>query len=261
MLGYIKQKITNCGEGIMSTISRFGSFLIYSTNCFRVMFSPPFRLNSIVEQSEFIGNRSLNIILLSAFAIGAVFGLQLGIVFSIFKAEGMMGAATAKSLARELSPMVTAFLISGRAGASVTAEISTMKVTEQIDAMEVMGVDPMSYLVVPRVIACAIMSPLLTSIFSFVGMIGSFLIGVVMFNVDQGTFLDKTVFFVNIRDIVNGLEKSVVFGIITMLIACRYGLGASKGAKGVGEATTNSVIVTLLTLLGVDFLLTCIQVL
>jgi phospholipid/cholesterol/gamma-HCH transport system permease protein len=191
----------------------------------------------------FIGYESTFIILLCGFFIGAAVSLQVGTIFVIFGAQSMLGAANAKALARELSPLMAGFLMAGRAGAAITAEISTMKVNEQIDAMEAMAVDPISYLVVPRLVASLLMLPLLVALFNLTGQIASLIIALSIFDIDQGIFFDKMARIVSWRD-----------------VACRYGLVASGGAKGVGKATTNAVVMMLLTLLGVDFVITYLQI-
>ena len=218
------------------------------------------RFGLIFGQLEFIGNQSLNIILISGLAVGAVFGLQIGGIFAIFRAESLMGAATSKALCQELAPMMTAILLTGRAGSAMTAEIATMKVNEQVAAMEAMAVEPVSYLVVPRVLAALIMGPLLCGIFIFIGVIGAFLAGKLFFNVDQGLFVEKITRFVTVQDVWRGLVKALAFAGIMVTIACRYGLNASGGAKGVGQATTNSVVATLLAVLAFDVLITYFQV-
>ncbi len=248
------------GQRITIVVQSIGAFMLFVKHVFTQVFAPPFRGRLIVQQMDFIGNQSLNIVVMSAFFVGAVFGLQIGIVFKIFMAEGIMGAATGKALARELAPMMTGFLISGRAGSAMTAELATMRVTEQIDAMEAMGVDPVSYLVVPRLIAGLLIVPILCGIFMFVGVFGAYVMGVVLFNVDQGVFFDKIVSIVRVQDVVDGLQKSVIFSFVITLLACQFGLRAGGGAKGVGSATTNSVVTTFLILLGFDFLITYIQI-
>jgi phospholipid/cholesterol/gamma-HCH transport system permease protein len=221
---------------------------------------PPFRVALLFQQLEFIGNQSLNIILISGLAVGAVFGLQIGAIFSIFRAESLMGYVTAEALCRELAPLMTAILITGRAGSAMTAEIATMKVNEQVDAMEAMAVDPISYLVVPRVLASLVMVPMLCAIFIFIGIIGAYIAGVALFNVDQGLFVEKIVSIMEPKALVRGIIKAFAFSVIMAALACRYGLKASGGAKGVGIATTNSVVTTLLSVLFVDVVVTYFQV-
>lgn len=248
------------GRRMIASFTDVGGFTLYVRETIVQSFKRPFRAKLIIQHMEFIGNQSLNIIALSAFFVGAVFALQIGIVFKIFRAEGIMGAATGKALARELAPMLTGFLLAGRAGSAMTAEIATMKVNEQVDAMEAMAVEPIHYLVVPRLIATMIMAPLLSGIFVMVGIVGAFVVGVVIFDVDQGAFFNKIEHVVKAKDVMGGFFKAFVFGIVIAIMACRYGLKASGGAKGVGKATTNSVVMTLLMVLVVDFLITYFQV-
>jgi phospholipid/cholesterol/gamma-HCH transport system permease protein len=254
------QSITGVGHVVTGLIEGLGEFLVFCGHAFREMFSRPLRLRLIFQQMQFIGYESTFIILLCGFFIGAAVSLQVGTIFVLFGAQSMLGAANAKALARELSPLMAGFLIAGRAGAAITAEISTMKVNEQIDAMEAMAVDPISYLVVPRLIASLLMLPLLVALFNLMGQIASLMIALTIFDIDMGIFFDKMAKIVSWKDVWSGLQKAVVFGGIISLLACRYGLGASGGAKGVGKATTNSVVMMLLILLGVDFVITYLQI-
>ena len=252
-------KVSQLGGLVTARLSEFGRFWIYLGEIVRQATRPPVRWDLIFQQLEFIGNQSLNIILLTGFFTGAVFALQIGGIFQIFKAESIMGAATGKALTREMAPLMTAFLLTGRAGSSMTAEISTMRVNEQVDAMEAMAVDPIHYLVVPRVIAAIFSIPLLCAIFIFIGIFGAFVTGVAVFDVDVGIFIDRIKWMVEPSDIFNGLEKALAFSVIISSIACRYGLNASGGAKGVGRATTMSVVVTLLVVLLSDVFITYVQ--
>lgn len=248
------------GVETTARLIELGRFFVYVADVLKQTFRHPVRTSLVFQQLEFIGNQSLNIILMTGFFTGAVFGLQIGGIFQIFKAEGLMGAATAKALTRELAPLMTGFLISGRVGSAMTAEIATMRVNEQIDAMEAMAVDPVNYLVVPRFIASVAIIPMLCIVFIFIGVIGAYMTGVGIFRVDVGIFIEKMTQIVNTTDIWNGLQKSFVFSVLMCLIACRYGLQASGGAKGVGVATTNSVVVSLLAILGCDVIITYLQV-
>lgn len=247
------------GRWSVSRYNDLSSYVIYLVEIARQATKPPYRFELIFQQLEFIGNQSLNIILLTGFFTGAVFALQIGGIFQIFRAESIMGAATSKALTREMAPLMTAFLLTGRAGSAMTAEIATMRVNEQVDAMEAMAVDPIHYLVVPRTIAAMIIIPLLCGIFIFIGTFGAFIVGVAVFDVDVGIFLDRIKWLVEPRDIMNGLEKAFMFSIIIASMACRYGLNAGGGAKGVGRATTTSVVMTLLVILLSDVLITYVQ--
>ena len=251
--------VARVGDRVIGRLSDFGGFFVYLWEVIRQMFKPPVRVELILQQLEFVGNQSMNIILLTGFFTGAVFGLQIGGIFEIFRAESIMGAATSKALTREMAPLMTAFLLTGRAGSAMTAEIATMRVNEQVDAMEAMAVDPIHYLVVPRLIAAMIMIPLLCGIFILVGIVGAYVTGVMVFDVDVGIFVDRIKWLVEPRDIFSGLEKAFVFSVIIATLACRYGLQASGGAKGVGRATTMSVVATLLVVLCCDVVITYVQ--
>jgi phospholipid/cholesterol/gamma-HCH transport system permease protein len=244
---------------VEAAIEEFGAFVIYLKEIVYQIFQPPFRRDLIAQHLEFIGNQSVNIILMTGFFTGAVFGLQIGGIFQIFKAESIMGAATGKALTKEMAPLMTAFLLTGRAGSAMTAEIATMRVNEQVDAMEAMGVDPINYLVVPRFIAALFIIPLLCGIFIFTGVIGAYVTGILIFDVDVGVFIERIRAMVQPGDIFNGLQKAFVFAGIIAALACRYGLKAGGGAKGVGKATTSSVVMTLLVILCCDVVITYIQ--
>lgn len=251
--------IQSVGRKTIGNIRSFGQFIMYLGEICKQIVKPPIRWDLIFQQLEFVGNQSVNIILLTGFFTGAVFGLQIGGIFQIFRAESIMGAATGKALTREMAPLMTAFLLAGRAGSAMTAEIATMKVNEQVDAMEAMAVDPIHYLVVPRVISAVLMIPLLCAIFIFVGLIGSFVTGIFLFDVDVGIFLDRIKWLIEADDIFKGLQKALIFSVIISTIACRFGLKASGGAKGVGQATTKSVVTTLLVVLLCDVVITYVQ--
>lgn len=260
ILDLISKTSNLIGNLIFKKLSDVGHLILYFWEVLKNTVKPPFRWPQVLVQLEFIGNQSLNIILLSGFFTGAVFGLQIGGIFGIFKSESLMGAATSEALTRELAPLMTGFLLAGRAGSAITAEISSMKVNEQIDAMEAMAVSPMHYLVVPRVIASLFMIPFLCGIFMLIGTFGCFLLGIALFDVDRGVFLERILWMVQPKDIFAGLFKSLVFAFIISSISCRYGLNASGGAKGVGQATTDSVIASLLLILLSDVIITFIQV-
>jgi phospholipid/cholesterol/gamma-HCH transport system permease protein len=247
------------GIYIIKLLAGCGRFLIFARELCRWFFLPPFRFGLIIKQLEFVGNKSSMIIFISALFVGAVLGLQLGVIFKLFSAEGLMGAATGKSLALELGPVMCGFIVIGRAGAAMAAEIATMRVNEQIDAMEAMGVNPISYLVVPRVIASTMMMPILAGIFLFVGIVGCYIVAVVFYRVDTMTFMQQLKWIVYWSDVVKGLVKAIIFGFIFSTIACYKGFKAKGGAKGVGEATTSAVVASLLSILVGDFIITLFQ--
>jgi phospholipid/cholesterol/gamma-HCH transport system permease protein len=258
-MNIVQRQVDELGKYVVARFTELGTFCLYLYEIFRQATRPPYRWDQIFLHLEFIGNQSLNIILLTGFFTGAVFALQIGGIFQIFRAESIMGAATGKALTREMAPLMTAFLLTGRAGSAMTAEIATMRVNEQVDAMEAMAVDPIHYLVVPRVLAAMAIIPLLCAIFVFIGTIGAFITGVAVFDVDVGIFLDRIKWMVEPADIFSGLKKAFAFALIIGTISCRYGLNAGGGAKGVGKATTMSVVMTLLVILLCDVFITYVQ--
>lgn len=256
----IQMPVVWLGASLIQRYRALVGFFRFSVEVVRWTFRRPFRGHLIFQQLEFIGNQSLPIIVVSALAVGAVFGLLVGGVFQVFRAENLLGGVTAKALCMEMAPITTLILLAGRAGSSMCAEISIMKVNEQVDALEAMAVDPVSYLVVPRVIASLLIGPLLCAVFVFVGIIGAYFVGVSLFHVDHGLFLEKITRIVETRDLWRGLVKSTIFMGIMALVCCRFGLLANGGAKGVGIATTTSVVTTLLAVLAVDVVITYFQI-
>ncbi len=258
--GILHKLIEEVQKHTVGRLESFGKFILYFLDVMKHLFKRPYRLHLIVQHMEFIGNQSVFIMTLTGFFTGAVFGLQLGGVFIIFHAENMLGGATGLALTKELAPLIGAFLLTGRAGSAITAEISTMVVNEQVDALEVMAVDPINYLVVPRVWASFFVMPLLCGLFMFVGMIGAIMVAMSIYYVDYGVFWDRILELIAAKDIVSGLRKMFVFSVIISTIHCYFGLHASGGAKGVGNATTVAVVTTLISLLTVDFFITYLEV-
>jgi phospholipid/cholesterol/gamma-HCH transport system permease protein len=170
-----------------------------------------------------------------------------------------VGSTVALSLAKELSPVLTGLMVTGRAGSGIATELGTMRVTEQIDALQTMAVNPVQYLVVPRFIAGLVMVPALSVLFTLVGMCGAYFVGVILMNIDPGVFISKTRWLVDPDDILNGLVKAVVFGGILTLVGCYKGFYASGGARGVGMATTQSVVVSSVAILIADYFLTALM--
>lgn len=259
MIEVVLRSLESIGGSVRQGVIGTGRYTLLLKEFFYWLFHPPLRLRLIFRQLEFVGNKSLNIILLSSVFTGAVLGLQLGKIFGLFRAEGLMGAATGKALALELAPVMCGFIVTGRAGAAMAAEIATMRVNEQIDAMEAMGVDPVSYLIVPRVVASTLMMPVLSGLFLSLGVVGCYIVGQSVFGVDNQVFLRQLQELVWVSDIRKGLFKAFVFGFILSSIACYRGYHARGGAKGVGEATTRAVVTSLLTILIVDFFITYLQ--
>ena len=220
------------------------------------MVRPPFRLALVIQAMEFIGVGSLSIILLVSLFVGGVFGLQSVNAFRMFQADGYVGTAVSLTLTREISPVLTALMVTGRAGSAMATELGSMRITEQIDALSALAVNPIQYLVVPRLIASTIMMPLLTMVFNVVGMLGAYIFAVIIKHVDPGIFIYNIRWYTDIEDLASGLIKSAVFGLALALIGCHQGYNASGGAKGVGLATMRAVVISSVSVLVIDFILT-----
>lgn len=240
-------------------VEQFGRFAQFVYESFYRSFAPPVSFILLIRQCEFVGNRSFGIIMLAGAMIGAVFGLQFGEIFRIFGAESMIGASAGFALSKELAPVIGSFLVTARAGSAMAAEIATMRVNEQIDAMRVMAVNPLNYLVAPRLWASILMMPLLSILFILSGVTASYLIGVTIYNVDVGIFFANISWIVKPEHLVQGIEKAAIFGGILSMIGCYKGFNASGGAKGVGRATTEAVVISLVTILVSDFFISYFQ--
>jgi phospholipid/cholesterol/gamma-HCH transport system permease protein len=207
---------------------------------------------------DFIGVGSIFIVGLTGFFVGMVFGIQLVDGVRQFGAENQVGAVVGLALTRELAPVFSAIMVSSRAGSAMTTELGSMRVTNQIDALTTMAVNPVQYLVVPRLIAGALMVPLLTMLFNLVGIFGAWFICVKVLGLDSGIFVDKVRWYVDTEDLTQGLVKATVFGFTVALIACRQGFFASGGAAGVGRATNRSVVHSAVAILILDYVVTSI---
>lgn len=237
-------------------VREFGRISMMFAESIYLGLKPPFKLNYIFKQMEFIGVRSVFVIILTGAFTGMVLALQSYYGFKKFGSEGLVGATVALSMTRELGPVLTSLMVTGRAGSAMAAELGTMRVTEQIDALTVMALNPIKYLVTPRVIAAFLVLPVLTVISNFVGIIGGYLVGVKLLGINEGAYIDKMIKFVELNDIYNGLVKAAVFGIIFSVISCYKGFYTKGGAEGVGRATTEAVVVSSVTILVTDYILT-----
>ncbi len=216
----------------------------------------PYRFNLFLEAMEFVGVQSVFIVGLTGLFIGMVFGIQLVDGFRDFGAENQTGAVVGMALARELAPVFTSLMVSSRAGSAMSTELGSMRVSDQIDALTTMAVNPVQYLVVPRVLAGFLMVPLLTMLFNMVGIFGAWLVCVQILGLDSGIFIDKVRWFVDVSDLRQGLIKAFAFGLTISLIACRHGFYAKGGAAGVGRATTAAVVQSAVSILALDYLIT-----
>ena len=218
------------------------------------------RFGLVRDQIFFLGNYSLLIISVSGLFVGFVLALQGYYTLQRYGSADALGLLVALSLVRELGPVITALLFAGRAGTALTAEIGLMKAGEQLSAMEMMAVDPVKRILAPRFLGGVIVMPLLAAIFSAVGILGGWLVGVVMIGIDAGSFWSQMQAGVDVwRDVGNGMVKSFVFGVIVTFIALHQGFEAQPTPEGVSRATTRTVVLASLAVLGFDFLLTALM--
>ena len=217
---------------------------------------PPYRVSLVVTQMEFVGVQSIFLVGLVGLFTGMVFAVQTVYGFRRFGSENMVGGVVALTLSREMAPVLTAIMVAARAGSGMAAELGNMRSSEQIDALETMAVNPIQYLVVPRILAGIAMVPVLALIFFLVGVGGSWAIGVWGLSLDPGIFADRIKTMLVPSDLTQGLIKALVFGFTVTLIACRHGYFASGGAVGVGQATTRAVVWSVVAVFVIDYVIT-----
>lgn len=239
----------------LQELGRTGQFLAYALYS---LVRSPGRPVHVLKQIRFIGAKSLFVIVLTAAFTGMVLGLQGYYTLTKFGSEGMLGTAVALSLIRELGPVLSALMVTGRAGSAITAEIGIMRISEQIDALETMALDPYKYLISPKFIAAMISMPLLCAIFDVVGIYGGWLVGVKLLGVNPGAYFSEMYRSVEWKDVYSGFVKSFSFGVIIAWIGCYKGYYAGHGAEGVSRATTESVVLTSVLILIWDYFLTSI---
>ncbi len=230
-----------------------GGHMILLGKAFSWLPRPPLRPGNYLEAAEYIGIGSLPIIFLVGLFTGMVLSLQAVNAFGIFGMEVYAGGVTAKSLAVEMAPVLTALMLAGRAGSGIATEIGTMRISEQIDALESMAVNPIQYLVLPRLVAGLVMAPILTMVFFLIAMGGAYFIAVITLNVDRGQFIDHTKDLLRPMDLVQGVLKSTIFGLVVVLIGCYQGYNASGGGRGVGIGTTRAVVIGSVMILILDY--------
>ncbi len=248
--------IEGIGRSVVKAIDGVGKIMTYGSQFFYWVVRPPFRFSLLFEQLYFIGNKSLGIIILAGSFTGMVMAYQVYFGFRIINVDSLVGVVTAISLTKELAPVISGLIVAGRAGAAMAAQIGTMKVTEQVDSLEVMGVDSFQYLAVPRIIATTLAMPMLTAIFNLVGNIGSWWVGTKALMIDETIYFSKIGDFMNLGDLWQGLIKAFFFGFIISIVGTYFGFNVSKGAEGVGKGTNLAVIWGMILVLVSDYFLT-----
>jgi len=255
----ISAAVDRFGRAVLENIEEMGKILILFLSVLAWMVRPPLKLRLIFKQMEFVGVKSIFVVVLTGTFTGMVMALQGYYGFRMFNAESLVGSTVALGMTRELGPVLTSLMVTARAGSAMAAELGTMRVTEQIDALYVMAANPVKHLIVPRVIAGVVMLPLLTIVSDFMGILGGYFVGVSILNINEGAFVKNITRMVDLGDIYNGLIKAAVFGLILSLIGCYKGFNTTGGAEGVGKATTEAVVLASVSILISDYFLTAIM--
>jgi phospholipid/cholesterol/gamma-HCH transport system permease protein len=222
------------------------------------LFKNPPRLNHFIKQLAYLGAETTPVVLITSLFSGGVIALQTYGTFHRFNAEFLIGAVVALSIGRELGPVLTALMVVARVGSAMTAQIGTMRITEQIDALEVMGMDPRSYLITPRIVAGTLGVPMLTVLSNIAGIFGGWFVAVKLFGVNEYLFWEKMKDLTELHDFLGGLYKATFFGFIITAVSCYFGFYTRGGTEGVGRATTNSVVASSMLVLISDYFLTAI---
>jgi phospholipid/cholesterol/gamma-HCH transport system permease protein len=240
---------------ILGKLEDLGKYIHFLGELFRSSVRRPFRIGQYFAEIEHLGVNSVLIIFLSSGTIGAIFALQMVVILQMFQAEVGTGAAVAKAMSRELAPIITTLMLIAKNGSAMAAELGTMRVTEQIDALESMSVNVVQYLVLPKVVASVLVFPVLTLLANVIGALGSYVISVHLYGIDSANYVDYMFQLLYPIDVVVGLIKAAVMGFITATICCFFGLGTTQGAKGVGDSATRAVVSASVSILIADYIL------
>lgn len=244
------------GHSLLNVIQALGSITFFALQAILHCIVPPVFLRHILRQFIDIGYYSLPVVGMTALFTGMVLALQSYTGFSRFNAESAIASVVVLSITRELSPVLAGLMVAGRVGAAIAAEIGTMRVTEQIDALTTLSVSPMKYLVVPRVIAGTLMLPVLVLIGDIIGVYGGYIVSTHVLGFSSGSYLHQSWQVLQQVDVVSGLVKAAVFGFLVALMGCYHGYNSGRGAQGVGAATTNAVVTASILILIFNYLLT-----
>jgi phospholipid/cholesterol/gamma-HCH transport system permease protein len=242
---HIHQLIFECGRG----------FLFFLASC-RLIFKRPFRWDELLRHMEFVGNKSVLIIAMTSIFTGLALAYQIFLGFQLVNATNLVGPTVGLGITRELGPVLTGLIVAARAGGAMAARLGTMRVSEQIDALEVMGVDPKQYLVAPRILASLLVMPLLCAVFDFIAMLGAHFLCINVLGLDAAIFWDKINLWLKPGDIFQGLIKAAVFGLTFSAVCTNRGFNATGGAKGVGEATNQGVVNSMVLIIILNFFMT-----
>lgn len=256
----INESIDQAFIDLWSIVHKFlfesGRACIFTWEAVKTIFHRPFRVDEIFKHMEFVGNRSVLIIVLTSLFTGLALAYQIYLGFKLVNATNLVGPTVGLGIFRELGPVLTGLLVAARAGGAMAARLGTMRVSEQIDALEVMGVDPKQYLVAPRIVATVLVVPLLCAIFDFTAMMGAHFLCINVLGLDRAIFWDKIQLWLNPGDIYQGMIKAAVFGLIFAAVCTNKGYHATGGAKGVGEATNQGVVNSMVLIIIVNSFMT-----
>jgi len=248
--------LTATGKLTESLCIHMGLYATTFAGTVKRMGSRPWHMRMLLQQAEEVGVQSLPVVMLTALFTGMVLALQSYIVFHRFAAESLTGLVVSMSLVRELGPVLVGLMVAGRVGASFAAELGTMRVTEQIDALWTLSTDPVRYLIMPRLIAVTLMMPLLVVIADFIGIYGGYAISVHVLDQNPVVYIENTTIYMELEDFYSGLVKAAFFGVLIGIIGCTEGFNCKGGAAGVGTATTRAVVISCMSILVSDYFLT-----
>lgn len=246
---------TQVFRNLTLNIESVGDIIIFGWLGVRSIFEKPFRYVEFIRQLEFVGNRSLFIIALTGLFTGLALSFQVYLGFKIVNATNLVGPVVALGISRELGPVLTGLIIAARAGGAMAARLGTMRVNEQMDALDVMGVSTYNYLIGPRILASIIATPMLTALFDFFAMLGSWILVVYLVGLDQAIFWDRIDQIVEAKYIFEGLFKAFIFGLIFSVVCTYKGFHTKGGAQGVGEATNQGVVTSMVAIIVLDYFL------
>jgi len=248
--------VTKIGGGVLDFFTNIGKVMMFCFEGIKCVFSGPFYFKQILDNFIRIGFFSVPVVGMTAIFTGAVLVLQTYTGFSRFSAESTIPTVVVLSITRELGPVLAGLMVAGRVGSSIAAEIATMKVSEQIDALRTLAVNPMRYLVAPRIIACTVVLPLLVIIADIIGIFGGYLVATGKLDFNKALYLTNTVDYLEAQDVISGLVKAAIFGFIIAISGCYSGYHANKGAKSVGTATINAVVMSSVLILFSNYITT-----
>ncbi len=242
-------------EILHKTVVDLGRFGIFVYDSIESMFHKPNRFRLFMDEMEFIGNQSIFIVCLTSIFSGAVLAYQTWLGFDMVGTSSLVGVSVSLSLVRELAPIMAGIVVAGRAGGAMAAKIGIMRVTEQIDALEIMAISPLQYLVGPRILASTIALPILVALFGLVGNVGGYFVATAVCGIDSGIYIQKLKLFMDPWDFYHGMIKASIFGFLLAAISCYQGYKAEGGVEGVGKATNNAVVFSTVTILVLDYFL------